>query len=100
MALSRIFHFFGFLASKFLKNNFFLEKMSIKSTLFRIFKKTDDMLCELISTIHIQKMKTIHFFDTQMVQNTDENYRSKFRNVFFGCYKLLTDMKIPPFDSA
>ena len=29
---------------------------------FRIFKKPDDMLCKLISTIDIPQMKTIHLF--------------------------------------
>ena len=93
------FQFFDFLTSKTLKYIFL--KKSIKSTLFRIFKKPDEMLCKLISTIHIPKIRTTHlFFYTQMVPKTDENYRSKFWNVFFGCYKLLTDIKIPSFDSA
>ena len=53
---------FWFFSLKILKNIFFEKKMSIKSTLFRIFKTPDDMLCKLVSTIHIPKMKTIHLF--------------------------------------
>ena len=56
------FQFVGFLASKVLNFFFFKKKKFIKSTLFRIFKKPDDMLCKLISTIHTPKMKTIHLF--------------------------------------
>ena len=57
------------------------------------------MLCKVISTIHIPKNEDdTLIFDTQMVQKNDENYRSKFE-MFFGCYKLLTDMKVPPFEN-
>ena len=56
------FSIFCFFSLKNFEKYFFLKKMSIKSTLFRIFKKPDDMLCKLISTIHIPKMKTIHLF--------------------------------------
>ena len=52
---------FWFFASNFLKNNVF-EKNVYKIYPFRIFKKPDGMLCNLISTIHIQNMKTIHLF--------------------------------------
>ena len=55
------FSIFCFFSLKIFETYLF-EKMPIKSTLFRIFKKPDDMLCKLISTIHIPKMKTIHLF--------------------------------------
>ena len=44
MAISD-FQFFGSLASQILEIYFFEEKMFIKSTLLRIFKKPDDLLC-------------------------------------------------------
>ena len=49
---------------------------------------------------HTKNEDNTLIFDTQIVQKTDENYKSKFLECLFGCYKLLTDMKIPPFDSA
>ena len=60
MAISD-FQFVVFLASKSLKIIFF-EKNVYKIYPFSNFQKPDDMLCRLISTIHIPKMKTIHLF--------------------------------------
>ena len=88
------FSFFISSSSKFL---IFFNVDKIYS--FSNFKKPDDMLCKPVSAIHIKNKDDTSIFHTQMIKN-DKNHRSKFRNVFFGCSKLLTDMKIPPFDLA
>ena len=79
----------------FEKNIFFLKKKFIKSTLFRIFKKPDDMLCKLISTIHTPKMKTIHLFFIPKWSKKPTKIIGQNFEMSFGCYKLLTDLKIP-----
>ena len=67
--------------------------MSIKSTLFRIFKKPDDMLCKLISTIPIPKMKKNRRKNDQKCPKTDENYRPNFEMSFLGVINYLRTCK-------
>ena len=74
--------------------------MSIKSALFRIFKNRKICYVNWSLLYACQKWRRYTYFWYPNDPKTDENYRSKFWNVFFGCYKLLTDIKIPPFDSA
>ena len=74
--------------------------MSIKSTLFRIFKKRTICYVNWSLLYTYKKWRRYAYFLYPNDQKTDENFRPKFWNVFFECYKLLTGMKIPPFDSA
>ena len=90
--LSWIFNFLVSFPQNFWSKKKIWEK-SLKSTLFRIFKKKRT-ICKLISTIHIPKMKTIHLFlIPKWSKKNDENYRSKFWNAFFGVINYLRTWK-------